>query len=417
LGIDIGDVDAIVSDIVPINRLIQRVGRAARSGQEGYAFLTLGNDPISQYYKSHPSDYMADQELAYTDPSNPFVEEHQVLAMACDRPISKTESSAMVNIIQRLTSKGLLYVSNGKFLPDFNKAMSILRDFSIRGIGTGIDILFSGKLVGERSLPQALEELHDNAIYFLSGKRYQVKKLHFNSKSERRSYAELTRIPDDYPYYTKAVVDELPIILSTYEHKRAIGIEVKYCSLKIQKRVLGYSNIEIGQEVVKGTKVMFEDPVEFQFVTKGLVFRAPRPVNTLKNAIDEQYVEMSGYHASEHVMIEGSTMITGGASQDLGGISLGSSGLIFIHDGAIGGNGASRILYDKFENALERSLRILTECSCKSESGCPRCTYSYRCGNNNEYLHKIAAIEVLKRVSEREETKIEDVIAVDRTLV
>jgi hypothetical protein len=69
--------------------------------------------------------------------------------------------------------------------------------------------------------------------------------------------------------------------------------------------VLGYCNIEIGQEVAKGTKVMFEDPVEFQFVTKGVVFRAPRPVNTLKNASDERYVEMSGYHASEHVMIEG----------------------------------------------------------------------------------------------------------------
>ena len=306
LGIDIGDVDAIVSDIVPINRLIQRVGRAARSGQEGYAFLVLGNDPISQYYKSHPSDYMADQELAYTDPSNPFVEEHQVLAMACDRPILMTESSTIVNIIQRLTSKGLLHMSNGKFLPNFDKAMSVLRDFSIRGIGTGTDILFNGKLIGERSLPQALEELHDNAIYFLSGKRYQVKKLHFDPKKERRSYAELTRIPDDYPYYTKSIVDESPNVLSIYEYKRAIGIEVKYCSLKIQKRVLGYSNIEIGQEVPKGAKVMFEDPVEFQFITKGLVFRAPRPVNTLKNAKDEQYVEMSGYHASEHVMIEGS---------------------------------------------------------------------------------------------------------------
>jgi DEAD/DEAH box helicase domain-containing protein len=187
--------------------------------------------------------------------------------------------------------------------------------------------------------------------------------------------------------------------------------------LKIQKRVLGYSNIEIGQEVAKGTKVMLENPIEFEFITKGLVFRAPRPVNTLKDAEDEQYVEMSGYHASEHVIIEGSTMITGGASQDLGGISLGSSGLIFIYDGTIGGNGASRALYDKFENALERSLRILTECSCKTESGCPRCTYSYRCGNNNEYLHKIAAIEVLKRVSEREETHIEDIMNIDRPLV
>jgi DEAD/DEAH box helicase domain-containing protein len=417
LGIDIGDVDGIVSDIVPINRLIQRVGRAARSGQEGYAFLALGNDPISQYYKSHPDDYLADQELAYTDPSNPLVEEYQVLAMACDRPILMTESYAIVNTIQRLTSKGLLHLLNGKFVPDFKKAMSILRDFSIRGVGSSIDVLFRGKLIGERSLPQALEELHDNAIYFLSGKRYQVKKLHFDPKKEKRSYADLMLIPDDYPYYTKPVVDEWPNVLNTYEQKRAIGMEVKYCSLKIQKRVLGYSNIEIGQEVAKGTKVILENPIEFEFITKGIVFRAPRPVNTLKKAEDEQYVEMSGYHASEHVIIEGSTMITGGASQDLGGISLGSSGLIFIYDGTIGGNGASRALYDKFENALERSLRILTECSCKSESGCPRCTYSYRCGNNNEYLNKIAAIEVLKRVSEREETRIQDIMHIDHPLV
>jgi DEAD/DEAH box helicase domain-containing protein len=213
------------------------------------------------------------------------------------------------------------------------------------------------------------------------------------------------------------VISEWPSIIDTYEHKRVFGIEVKFCSLKIQKRVLGYSNIEIGQDFAKGTKVMLENPIEFEFITKGFVFRAPRPVNTLKDAEDEQYIEMSGYHASEHVIIEGSTMITGGASQDLGGISLGSSGLIFIYDGTIGGNGASRALYDKFEGALERSLTILSECSCKTESGCPRCTYSYRCGNNNEYLQKIAATEILKRVSEGIETQIEDIMYVDRPLV
>ena len=92
LGIDIGDIDVVISDIEPVNRLIQRLGRAARSGQEGYAFLALGNDPISQYYKLHPDDYLQDQESAYTDPSNPFVEEYQVLAMACDKPISMSES-------------------------------------------------------------------------------------------------------------------------------------------------------------------------------------------------------------------------------------------------------------------------------------------------------------------------------------
>jgi DEAD/DEAH box helicase domain-containing protein len=187
--------------------------------------------------------------------------------------------------------------------------------------------------------------------------------------------------------------------------------------LKIQKKVIGYSNIEIGKEVMQGTKVLFERPIEFEFTTKGLVFRVPKPENILNVVDDEQYVEMSGYHASEHVIIEGSTLATGGASQDLGGISLGSSGLIFIYDGSIGGNGASKALYDKFDKAIQRALSIISECPCESNSGCPRCTYSYRCGNNNEYLHKHAAIEILNRIVEGEKTHIGNTLIMDRPLV
>jgi DEAD/DEAH box helicase domain-containing protein len=165
LGIDIGDVDAIVSGIVPINRLTQRFGRAARRGQEGYAFLALGNDPISQYYSSHPDDYFADQEQVYTDPSNPFVQEYQILAMTCDKPISKSElytntnNKVISNIIQKLISQGLISQSSDEnfFVPNFKKAYEILNEYSIRGIGNTVDILFNKKVVGERSLPQAIE--------------------------------------------------------------------------------------------------------------------------------------------------------------------------------------------------------------------------------------------------------------------
>jgi DEAD/DEAH box helicase domain-containing protein len=426
LGIDIGDVDAIVSGIVPINRLTQRFGRAARRGQEGYAFLALGNDPISQYYSSHPDDYFADQEQVYTDPSNPFVQEYQILAMTCDKPISKSElytntnNKVISNIIQKLISQGLISQSSDEnfFVPNFKKAYEILNEYSIRGIGNTVDILFNKKVVGERSLPQAIEELHENAIYILSGKRYQVKKLQYDPQStEQPYYAELISIPTDYPYYTRAMVGEWPNIVEIYEQKMVFGIEVKYCSLKIQKKVVGYTNIEIGQKVTQGRKVMFSEPIEFEFITKGFVFRAPRPLDILKHANDEDYVEMSGYHASEHVLIEGSGMITGGASQDMGGVSLGSSGLIFIHDGSIGGNGASKALYDRFDAAISRALKILMECPCKSESGCPRCTYSYRCGNNNEYLHKFAAIEILNKAVLGNQTEINLDIQADRALV
>jgi DEAD/DEAH box helicase domain-containing protein len=415
LGIDIGDVDAIISNIVPVNRLTQRVGRAARRGQQGYAFLALGNDPISQYYKMHPADYLADHEYAYTDPANPFVQEYQVLAMACDRPLSMAESKPVWDALQKLVSKGIVKMVRERFVPDLKEAMKVLGEYSIRGIGSRVDIKFNKKIIGDRSLPQALEELHPNAIYFLGGRRYKVQELHFEPNSQ--PYAELALIPSDYPYYTKALTDEWPSILEVYEKKVVFGVEVAYCALKIQKRVLGYANIEIGGEVAHGKKVMLDRPLEYEFVTKGFVFRAPRPAEILEKVDDEQYVEMSGFHASEHVIIEGSAMITGGASQDLGGISLGSSGLIFVYDGSVGGNGASRALFDRLDKAFGRALRILSECPCKSESGCPRCTYSYRCGNNNEFLHKHAAVEVMNRVAEGEKTEIGDKITGDRALV
>jgi len=71
LGIDVGNVDGVISATIPVNRLMQRIGRAARKGQRGYAFLALGNDPISQYYKNHPDDYFEDIEKSYIDPKNP----------------------------------------------------------------------------------------------------------------------------------------------------------------------------------------------------------------------------------------------------------------------------------------------------------------------------------------------------------
>ncbi|MGB7952919.1 MAG: hypothetical protein WCF23_02980 [Candidatus Nitrosopolaris sp.] len=41
--------------------------------------------------------------------------------------------------------------------------------------------------------------------------------------------------------------------------------------MKIQKKVIGYPNIEIGQEMTQGKKVMFSEPIEFEFITKGFV--------------------------------------------------------------------------------------------------------------------------------------------------
>ncbi|HWY35793.1 MAG TPA: Zn-binding domain-containing protein, partial [Nitrosopumilaceae archaeon] len=349
----------------------------------------------------------------YIDPKNPFVEEFQVLAMACDKPIAKHELAEHSETIARHVAVGNLVLIENRYVPNHEQIKSLLEDYSIRGIGKSIDIFLNGKKVGERNLPIALEELHQSAVYFLAGTRYKVKELEYPGKMTVK--IELLR--KDYPYYTKALTEEWPTIETIFEKRNANGIEVAFCRLHIQKRVYGYVNIEIGHEVTQGQRVLLEKPLEFDFVTKGIVFKAPRPVDEVKKSENEEYVEASGYHATEHVVIEGSNMITGGVSQDLGGISLGSSGLIFIYDSAIGGNGASKALYDRLEKAFERSLHIVKECPCKSESGCPRCTFSYRCGNNNEYLHKLAAGEILQRIIDGETTEVSEPVEGDKPLV
>lgn len=413
LGIDVGNVDCVISSTIPVNRLTQRIGRAARKGQRGYAFLALGNDPISQYYKNHPDDYFEDIEKTYIDPKNPFVEEFQILAMACDKPISKHELKEHQEAIEQHISKENIVESNNRIIPNFEKINSILNNYSIRGIGKSIDIFLNEKKVGDRTLPIALEELHKDAIYFLAGSRYKVKELNYPEKN----YAKIERIPKDYPYYTKSLTEEWPTIETIFEKRNAGGIEIAFCKLHIEKKVYGYVNIELGQEVTQGEKVMLDRPLEYDFITKGIVFHAPRPLKIMDESEDEEYTEASGYHATEHVVIEGSNMITGGVSQDLGGISLGTSGLIFIYDGAIGGSGASKALYDRFEKALERSMHIVKECPCKNEAGCPRCTFSYRCGNNNEYLHKYSALEILERINNGEKTELIDPVDGDKPLV
>jgi DEAD/DEAH box helicase domain-containing protein len=413
LGIDVGNVDCVISSTIPVNRLIQRIGRAARKGQRGYAFLALGNDPISQYYKNHPDDYFEDIEKTYIDPKNPFVEEFQVLAMACDRPISKHELKEHQEVIERHIIKENITLFNNRIIPNFDKINSMLNDYSIRGIGKSIDIFLSDQKVGDRVLPIALEELHKDAIYFLAGIRYRVKEF----DHPKKNYAKLEKIPRDYPYYTKSLTEEWPTIETVFEKRIANGVEVAFCKLHIQKKVYGYVNIELGQEITQGEKVLLDIPLEYDFVTKGIVFHAPRPLDVMERAEDEDYTEASGYHATEHVVIEGSNMITGGVSQDLGGISLGTSGLIFIYDGAIGGSGASKALYDRFEKALERSMYIVKECPCQNESGCPRCTFSYRCGNNNEFLHKLSALEILQRINNGEKTELVDPTEGDKPLV
>lgn len=399
LGIDIGDVDAVVSSIVEVTRFTQRLGRAGRRGQEAVGVLLLRNDdPISTFYTAYPELYFGDVANGYIEPKNEIVSYYQILAAALDKQLEKHEFSNFKDTIRQLMGDNYLKLASDNKLKVINRqrVRQMLRHYSIRGIGDNIAIKNErGEVIGERNMPIAARELHPGAIYLHGGKYYKSLTFEYDPQLSTGE-AVVKEIPAQNKK-TTAIRYAIPEILNILDTKIVFGIEAKYCDLEIIEYVVGYKVENIYNNEALAQKEL-DPPIEYAYKTKGFVFSVPKPTEILKKSskIPEKDILMGSFHAVEHVLIESSSMLTGGGSSELGGISMGDSGVIFVYDGAKGGSGLSKLLYDRLEEAIRRSLVILEKCDCKTIDGCPRCTYSYQCGNNNQPLHKAGAIETFK---------------------
>ncbi len=416
LGIDIGTVDGVVSALVSFPRLIQRMGRAGRKGQESIALLVLNNDdPISEYYTANPNAYLTDFDPAYIEPHNERIAYHQILGACCDRPLHSSEFPEFKSTIQQLCDHHLIYQTpEGEFVPHWREATQQLKRFNLRGVGEAIQIRQGKRTIGERAMPFALEELHQGAVYFNAGRKYVSRSFSFFGSS---GFAQVEALPVSYPHRTKALSTALPKYLETYTQRYVFGLKVLFGLLQITKTVTGF----VTQHLYNGSLIKeekLEKPIEYTYKTHGFVFKAPplpnelfspyltTPMNTELNKTNPEgskgttmeVLRTGAYHALEHVLIEGSNMLTGGGSRELGGVSVGSSGTIIVHDALPGGSGLSKLLYSRLEDGFSRSQAILKHCKCTTVDGCPRCTYSYQCGNNNRPLFKAGALESLNRI-------------------
>lgn len=387
LGIDIGDVDIVISELVPYSQFLQRVGRAGRRGQESIGILLLrSDDPISAYYKRNPREYFSNQANAYIEKRNEEVMKYQYLSMVLEKETTADELDP--EILDYLRSEKLL--SGSKVLEVTEKGRKFLEGFSMRGIGERVRILHNGKEIGDRALPIAIKELFPEAVILHNGKRYRCKEINLDLLyavvEEDESGEEVTD-----PLYTS-----IPKIVKVEEEIDDV-VNAVYATFEVKMSVYGY----VKRGIFKERKEVFylDETVEYKFRTKGFLFSCPFP-----DGDNFEFVAGS-FHALEHVLIESSNTLTGGGSREMGGIST-AEGDIFVYDATIGGNGLSKLLFRRLRNGFKISHEILKSCDCGREDGCPKCTYSYRCGNNNKPLSKIGAIEIVEKIlsGEKRET-------------
>ncbi|MEM3711791.1 MAG: DEAD/DEAH box helicase [Thermoprotei archaeon] len=377
LGIDIGELDTVVNYGVTANhsRYVQRAGRAARRGDLGLIIQLLGEDPISQYYRQRPNEFLDRRlEPVFLDPDNTEIARHHMLASTVERPLKQDEVIARraLDAFNTLVTSGLVAPFGGYYrcTREGYAQLGVWR--GLRGSTDAVSILLEdGRRLGERDLPAAILELHPQAIYNHMGTPYIVVRLDLEKR-----LAYVRRIHSDN-VFTKSLSQRIPKHFEQLQSTVVGGVSLGYGRLTLQVDVTGFIVKDLDDNVL--VERMLDEPVSYTFQTKAVSFRLEPK--------DEWGVRgnAEGFHALEHTLISAASITVGVSDVDLGGIST-PNGEIYIYDGQIGGSGASQELLKRFESTLRVAHEILRGCDC--DDGCPKCVYTVHCGNNNQFLSR-----------------------------
>ncbi|VVC71999.1 ATP-dependent DNA helicase Hel308 [uncultured archaeon] len=390
LGMDIGSVDSVILAGYPgtVSRVRQRVGRCGRKGQESTAVFVALDNPLDQYFVENPEKYLnGAPESCYANPENELILKAHLLATMRDVPMDEEEvaifSKAGPKLFEGLKAEELCKPYAGGWIPT-KKGLILLRTLSIRGAGEQIRIIdfHSKEQIGERAKPLAIKELFPGAIYLHGGTAYVSRSLNLVA---REAVVERVGLSSEY---TVALTDRTAEVIEEELSRPCVGGGLHFGKLHIFETVVGFvrKNCFTDETIEKAS---LEEPLENEFDTEGVWIDFPEKLVSGTSKFGE------GLHAVEHSTIAMVPALSGADSSELGGISY-PSGRMFIYDGTPLGSGVTRIVFARFEEMLGMARERLKNCKCKK--GCPSCVLDPQCGNNNRFLDKEAAKEMLEKL-------------------
>ncbi len=389
LGIDLGDLDVVVMAHLPhsYNSYVQRAGRAGRRGKPGLIITLLGDDAIEAYFARRPKEFFSQKPSpSYIEPGNPEIARTHLVALLLQEGILDEASlpREMGRVVDEIIALGLAKRLGGKLYPNWKAAKAYLdSQEGLRSSGPRVAIYDGSEEIGYREMPSALYDLYPGAIYYHAGRAYVSLELDLE-----KYRAKVRKLDGDVGFYTKPLytVDVTDIL---EEDERTLGpLRIIYAEVKLVVIVTGY----VVREEYTGRKLYvqeYREPVTWSYRTKAMITRYPNP------GIKSPTRLISGYHALEHALISAARPVVGVSDTDLGGISY-PSGHIVIYDSTPGGHGGARLVFERLEKIHDIAENILSDCDC--EDGCPKCVYSPYCGNNNMFLSRRAALEILRNV-------------------
>ncbi len=376
LGVDIGSVDAVVLVGYPgsLTAFWQRAGRAGRSGTRALTLLVPGNDPLGEYYLTHPEAITEGRvEHAVADAFNSELHPRHLACAAVEHPL--TEDEELVGDANLSSLEGFAQ-HRGRW---FYRGGYPHGKLSVRGVGGKRVVLRDnlGRNLGESDLNSALRELHPGAVYLHQGENFLVRNLDLEK-------GEAYLLPHLEDTYTQVRSETEVTVL---ENTETLG-RVRTGRVEVTTAFTSYVRKRLYSEVVLDERPLELPDVSYR--TQALWFE----VSSVAGCVHPSLLP-SALHALEHTLIGLLPAFVLCERADVGGVSYpfypaSGAPTVFIYDGYPGGVGYAREGAAQFGAWLRGARDLLARCPCRG--GCPRCILSPKCGNGNQILDKGAAL-------------------------
>jgi DEAD/DEAH box helicase domain-containing protein len=439
LGIDIGDLDAVVCVGYPgsVAGTWQRFGRAGRRGHTSIALMVCSSGAIDQFLARQPQVLLAaGAEHARIDPGNTEILIQHLKCAAFEAPFEVVPAAVRAapepasgeryatldatetrEALEYLASLGVVHGAGGRYhwaSPEAYPATHV----SLRSVGWDNFVIID--LDTDRSLAEldwraAHTMLHEQAIYQHDAEQYQVERLDYD---DHKAYVRKVR-PD---YFTTALTYRTVEVIEAAAAAGLGPLSLGWGDVKVIEKVTGYKKIKFfthenaGYGDVHLPEMQMHTTAFWMTVPESLLasLEAPRPavidalrgigaaletVSTLAlmcepsdlgRTLGDGETDACRATRGDRERMPGEAPCPPGRNPHAGRTG-GFDPTLFLFDTVPGGVGLAQRIFERAGELLGAADALITGCPC--EAGCPACVLPAE-----EAGRKALAARILRRL-------------------
>jgi DEAD/DEAH box helicase domain-containing protein len=416
LGIDIGDLDAVVCAGYPgsVAGTWQRFGRAGRRGSRSVALLVCSSDPLDQYLAREPGVLLdSPAEEARIDPGNVEILIQHLKCAAFEAPFEVNgrgpaartaepaqgerflglDATGTRDALEYLAKHGLVHAAGGRYY--WSGEAFPASSVSLRNVGWDNFVIVdvgTEKTLAELDFRAAHTMLHEQAIYQHDADQFQVERLDFENHK-----AYVRRVEPDY--FTTALTYRSVTVIEERLKGELGRARLGFGDVKVIEKVTGYKKIKFfthenaGYGEVNLPEMQMHTTSVWLTLPEAVVNELDVPRAAVVDALRGLSIALETV-SSVALMCDprdiGRTLGDGedeGAAPGRDPLARRTGGFdptLFLFDAIPGGVGLAERIYERIGELLERARLLIESCACAG--GCPACVGPTELSSNRKLL-------------------------------